>query len=191
MGTIRSEGENFFLAEQLSVRSAKPPGPPISGAAERPLSGTAGPPISGAEQRTDRWLKYPHRPYQPDFLFTWRMPQPAAIRAAARMISVPHLTHRFAHPSHTARRRQTSPSLSKSRRSSSSDHLVSLPAPTTLAPAPSARCSAPVVRRCRYPRHLPKAKKPANFFKKAVDNYAGKQYHIAKNKNHSYFERRC
>ena len=26
MGTIRSEGENFFLAEQLSVRSAKPQG---------------------------------------------------------------------------------------------------------------------------------------------------------------------
>ena len=176
MGTIRSEGENFFLAEQLSVRSAKPPGPPISGAAERPLSetagpslrGTAGPPISGAGQRTDRWLKYPHRPYQTDFLFTCRILQPAAIRAAARMISVTHLTHRFAHPSHTARRRQTSPSLSKSRRSSSSDHLVSLPAPPTLAPAPSARCSAPVVRRCRYPRHLPKAKNLQTFSKKLL-----------------------
>lgn len=182
MGTIRSEGENLFLAEQLSIRSAKPQGhrsaePRDHRSAEQNSGQTAGSSIP--------------RPYQPDFLFTWRMPQPAAICAEARMISVPHLTHCFAHPLHTARRRQTSPSLSKSRRSSSSDHIVSLPAPTTLAPAPSARCSAPVVRRCSHPRHLPKAKKPANFFKKAVDNYAGKRYHIAKNKNHSYFERRC
>ncbi len=164
MGTIRSEGENFFLAEQLSVRSAKPQGhrsaePRDHRSAEQNSGQTAGSSIP--------------RPYQTDFLFTWRILQPAAIRAAARMISVPHLTHRFAHPSHTARRRQTSPSLAKSRRSSSSDHLISLPAPTTLAPAPSASCSAPVVRRCRYPRHLPKAKNLQTFSKKLLTTMRG------------------
>ena len=101
MGTIRSEGENFFLAEQLSVRSAKPQGhrsaeprdhrsaePRDHRSAEQNSGQTAGSSIP--------------RPYQPDFLFTWRILQPAAIRAAAHMISVPHLTHRFAHPLHTA-----------------------------------------------------------------------------------------
>lgn len=93
MGTIRSEGENFFLAEQLSVRSAKPQGhrsaePRDHRSAEQNSGQTAGSSIP--------------RPYQPDFLFTWRILQPAAICAEARMILVPHLTHRFVRPSHTA-----------------------------------------------------------------------------------------
>lgn len=93
MGTIRSEGENFFLAEQLSVRSAKPQGhrsaePRDHRSAEQNSGQTAGSSIP--------------RPYQPDFLFTWRILQPATICAEARMISVPHLTHCFAHPLHTA-----------------------------------------------------------------------------------------
>ena len=166
MGTIRSEGENFFLAEQLSVRSAEPPGPPISGAAERPLSGTAGPPISGAEQRTDRWLKYP--PALPAG-FPVHMAHTAAcrhMRRGSHDLSPAPDTSLCASVAYSSRR-QTSPSLSKSRRSSSSDHLVSLPAPPTLAPAPSARCSAPVVRRCSHPRHLPKAKKNCKLFQKS------------------------
>ena len=149
MGTIHSKGENFFLAEQLRVRSAKPQGhrseePRDHQSAEQDSGQTAGSSIPPALPAG----------------FPVHMAHATAcrhMRRGSHDLSPAPDTSLCASVAYS-RRRQTSPSLSKSRRSSSSDHLVSLPAPPTLAPAPSARCSAPVVRRCRYPRHLPKAK---------------------------------